>query len=222
MPDYLDFDLTEVAYREIKKMVGSGDLLPGEKIKPNEIINRLEISNTPTISALKRLVGEGFIEHRSRKGYFVKEYTELQLIEFLQLRAALESIAIRLLIERNCRSDINKILTFWNGIVVEDDQNYTLNDIRFHELIVSLCGNRHVYDVWMKSGYNFNTNQKELQNTFKDSREDHRKLLKAVRERDGEEAQLVMAEHFMRRARQGLLKYSDVQGKGPSGPKAVK
>lgn len=205
MQDYLDINLAEVAYREIKELVSSGYYPAGTKVKPKEIIEKLQISNTPVMSALKRLVGEGFIEHRNRKGYFVKEYTEKELVEFLQLRAALESVALRIIIEKNEKEAIEELLNFWDGFIYENDYEYNLMDNRFHEKLVGLSGNDLIKDIWIKTRYNFKRNQNELQNVFEESWSDHQKILKCVEDRDPVNAQLYITEHFMRAARKRMI-----------------
>jgi len=203
--DYLDINLAEVAYREIKELVSSGYYPAGTKVKPKEIIEKLQISNTPVMSALKRLVGEGFIEHRNRKGYFVKEYSEKELVEFLQLRASLESIALRIIVEKNEKEAVEELLSFWDGFSYTNDYEYNLMDNRFHEKLVELSGNELIKDIWGKARYNFKRNQNELQNVFEDSWSDHEKILKCLQEKDAVNAQLVITEHFMRAARRRMI-----------------
>lgn len=63
--------LSEIAAREIRQRVLSGDLRPGEKVDQDTLATELGISKLPVREALISLAHEGLIEQVARRGAFV-------------------------------------------------------------------------------------------------------------------------------------------------------
>ncbi len=202
MRDYLSINTTDIAYNEIREMIAHGGIPSGSRINKRLIAEKLGISITPVTEALKKLVGENFIEYKNRRGYFVKMYTSEQLIEFFELRAALESIAIRLVVQNSQRGvDMRAVTTFWDAHKPSSMEAYVLKDNEFHETIIRMSANKLLMDMWIRAGYNIKSNQRGLQNSMEESWRDHVGIIEAVKKGDEARAQLLMTEHFLRAAR---------------------
>lgn len=63
--------LTDEASDHIRALIMSGQLRPGQSVRPEVIANEIEISTTPVREALQALRVEGFIELVPRKGFQV-------------------------------------------------------------------------------------------------------------------------------------------------------
>ena len=61
-------DLEDRAYRAIIRMIIENKIKPGDAILETELAETLEISRTPVRQALGRLVTEGFLEKKRKKG----------------------------------------------------------------------------------------------------------------------------------------------------------
>jgi len=85
-------------YQRIKEMIYYNQLAPGQKIIYNDLANRLKISATPVIQALKRLETSRIVNYIPNKGYFVGEITEIEARQLYQAREALETYIIPLVI----------------------------------------------------------------------------------------------------------------------------
>jgi len=60
-------------YKELKKDIMSGKLLPGSNLVEREISNEYSISRTPIREILWRLVSDGLIKQEPSGGYIKKD-----------------------------------------------------------------------------------------------------------------------------------------------------
>ena len=74
--------LKSYVYNEIKQMIYAGKFPLDQKINKAELAEHFNSSLTPINDALNRLVGEKFLTLESRKGYFVREFSVEEMIEF--------------------------------------------------------------------------------------------------------------------------------------------
>ena len=74
----------------LREMILSGELAPGERITESGLAERLGISRTPVRNTLPALAAEGFLVPSGKRGFAVKEFTEEESLNALELRSALE------------------------------------------------------------------------------------------------------------------------------------
>ncbi|MEU3554248.1 GntR family transcriptional regulator [Streptomyces fragilis] len=80
---------------ELRSAITGGRLRPGEPIRQDALAARLEVSRVPLREALKILEGEGLVEHKVHRGYFVTELSLDDLREVYRIRELLEAEAVR-------------------------------------------------------------------------------------------------------------------------------
>ncbi|MEV4320540.1 GntR family transcriptional regulator [Actinocrispum sp. NPDC049592] len=85
----------DVAFREIRELILTGEFPPGSQIPQETLAARLGVSVIPVREALKSLQGEGQVVFAPRRGFFVSEYSREDLLEICSIREALEGMAIR-------------------------------------------------------------------------------------------------------------------------------
>ena len=83
------------AYQVLKGMIIDRQLLPGQKIPQEKLALDLGISRTPLINALKFLENEKLIQAKPRRGYFVRLFTQKEMIYIFELREVLEGLTTR-------------------------------------------------------------------------------------------------------------------------------
>ena len=88
-------NLDDHIYARIKAMIVDGTLLPGERVVPEQLARDMDVSRTPTLSALKRLSQERLITWRSRRGVFVRRLSKRELAMIFEVREVLEGLATR-------------------------------------------------------------------------------------------------------------------------------
>lgn len=190
--------LTDVAYREIRDSILIGDVLPGDKLVVNDLVEKWKISNTPIKEALNRLVAEGLVETLPRRGMRVRLLTAKELREICEVRLLYES--------HFCRKAVGKIddhphtleemqATLRKSLdILGDEFNYLLQfqlDEMFHMLIASLCGNDMLIQAFDRVHANFlligvyasrNAPLRRLKETY----EEHKNILMELEQKSAE------------------------------------
>lgn len=83
------------ALGELRRLLLTGELAPGQPIRQDALADLLGVSRVPIREALKILEGEGQVEYRPRRGYIVSELSVDDLSEIYRLRRLLETEAAR-------------------------------------------------------------------------------------------------------------------------------
>lgn len=88
------------AYRALWNGMLGGRIELGAQLRPDTIAEELDISTTPVREALHRMEADGLIVKLPYRGWFVREFTEREVRELYEMRAALECFSVRLACER--------------------------------------------------------------------------------------------------------------------------
>lgn len=99
----------EAVLTELREMIGTGKLEPGQQIVQESLSAALGVSRVPIREALRVLEGEGQVIHHPNRGYFVTDLSVEDLEEVYRIRAILEEEALRLAIPLLTDSDIEYI-----------------------------------------------------------------------------------------------------------------
>jgi DNA-binding GntR family transcriptional regulator len=84
----------------IREDVAAGTLRPGELIKQTVLAKRYGVSPTPVREALRMLEADGMVDYSAHKGATVREMTPDSAADLYRLRAAVESVAATVAVER--------------------------------------------------------------------------------------------------------------------------
>lgn len=79
------------AYSYVRERLISGDFAPGTRLTEWKIADALGTSRTPVREAMRRLVGDGFLQFQPNYGTFVGTWTAKEIGDLFELRALLES-----------------------------------------------------------------------------------------------------------------------------------
>jgi DNA-binding GntR family transcriptional regulator len=82
--------LNEQVYEELRLRVLTRRHAPGEKLSLHVLADELGVSRSPVHHALTRLVAEGLLTVKARRGYYVTPVTAVALAEGYDVRLALE------------------------------------------------------------------------------------------------------------------------------------
>nr|WP_246344818.1 GntR family transcriptional regulator [Conexibacter arvalis] len=89
-----------LAYEQIRELILTGAIAPGERLGQVELAEQLGISRTPVREALRRLAGEGLVTARTNHGFRVAEIGIEEVMRRLEIRLLLEPGVARLAAER--------------------------------------------------------------------------------------------------------------------------
>ena len=79
-------DLTDRAYRSLRRMIESGAMPPRHKLSHRMLSRDLKIGRSPVRDALLRLEAEGLIEHRPGSGIYLREISPAELRHVYEIR----------------------------------------------------------------------------------------------------------------------------------------
>jgi DNA-binding GntR family transcriptional regulator len=136
--------LTDRAYEYIHLGILQGRLPVGSVLAEGVIARELGISKTPVRQALQMLSREGLLEVGKRRQLIVRGFTPEHREEVLEVREALENIAIRHACSRMSLDDIDylRILVMRQrrAIDANDDDRFVELDEEFHLCIADGSG----------------------------------------------------------------------------------
>jgi DNA-binding GntR family transcriptional regulator len=204
----------QLAYNRIKNLIISNSLKPDTLIVERKICASLNISRTPLREALRRLASEGFVEIIPEKGAFVSHVRLEDMIDIFELREVLESLAIRLFIIRAPDEMVEKLEECFKAQLdaFKDGKNSLAmeKDMEFHRIFIVGSKNRKLRDFLntiLDQAARIAISRADDTELIKTSIEEHRNILKAVREKNTVLAEQLVKNHFARVREHYLSKY---------------
>lgn len=189
--------LADKAYHAIRGLIVSLELAPGAVIDERGLIERLGIGRTPVREALRRLAQERLVEVYPRRGMFVTGVDVRQLARLSEVRAVLEPEAARLAAERATDADRAEL----SALLVElDAGGSALIDLdeRIHRAVYRAAHNdlleatlEQYYVLALRIWSIGIDRAHELEAAV----EEHRALLEAIQDGDGDRAAATMHAH---------------------------
>lgn len=95
---------TVKAQLRLRELIVGGELRAGQRIAELALVERIGVSRTPVRAALVRLREEGLLEALPGGGFVVKDFSEDDIHDAIELRGTLEGLAARLAAERGVSS----------------------------------------------------------------------------------------------------------------------
>jgi DNA-binding GntR family transcriptional regulator len=192
--------LAERAYVAIRRLIVTLDLEPGAVINERELVERLAIGRTPVREALRRLAQEGLVEVYPRRGMFVTDVDVRRLAQLSEVRAVLEPEAARLAAERLTeagRAELDELVHELDADEL-DEQALMALDERIHRAVYRWARN-DLLEATLEQYYvlalRIWTIALDRRHELHDAVQEHRTLLEAIRDGDGERAAATMRAH---------------------------
>ena len=144
------------AYHALKRAITSVNIYAQEgdlRLDERQLSQDLGVSRTPIREAMSLLEREGFVKTLPRRGIFVVRKTKKEIIEMIQVWAALESLAARLITLNASDADIAGLRHLFDEFrgaghsPAEQLDEYSDANINFHQSIIRLSGNRLIADM---------------------------------------------------------------------------
>ena len=192
MNEYLP--LRDVVFNTLRQAILKGELKPGERLMEIALAERLGVSRTPIREAMRKLEQEGLVVMIPRRGAQVANITEKDLNDVLEVRIALENVAIEKACARMTEEEMGRLWLaakeFEHTIAEGNLVKLAEADVAFHEIIYQASDNMreqiYRYRVeYLKEGETRDVLVKE-----------HEELTKAIRERDVERARELSFQHI--------------------------
>lgn len=196
---------THKAYQGIRRMLFHNEIVPGQKIAYRDLAERLGMSQTPVIQALKWLEFQGLVRHERHRGYYTEPISLQEVEEIYDFRQQIELALLPRTIARLDKAGLKKLETALEAHLKASREIYLhdrlVKDMDFHLTLASLSGNRVqrqtlriLFDLlYLKYGGNllFATSMDKADTA-------HKALFSSIRQGDLSGAQTVLADHIHR------------------------
>jgi DNA-binding GntR family transcriptional regulator len=198
-----DASFADQALGRLREEIVSGELAPGARVHLSEAAERLGMSIVPVREALRSLVAEGLVLSLPQRGYRVAPTSNEDLSDVYRLRLVLDPMATALAVPRLTGADRRDL----TGAMTALERAYATGDRalhrdahrRFHFGIYDACGSpwliRFLDLLWVAS-YRYQRLSAPRRGTLTDRGAEHRRILDACLEGDGELAALLMRKHL--------------------------
>jgi DNA-binding GntR family transcriptional regulator len=138
-------NLSARVYNEIKSLILSNEVMPGQKLHHQELSERLGVSRTPVREALTRLVQEGYVSFLPNRGFTCKEIRLQEAEELYEVREALEAFAVERAVRNLTEPGLNRLRAKINSYGKDTEKRFTrerlVYDQDVHLEIAALAGN---------------------------------------------------------------------------------
>ncbi len=198
--------LSEHIADQLRQAIMDHQLQPGQRIVEEQIAKAMETSRGPVRDALLLLESEGIVVRYTHRGTFVARLSLKDIEEIYSLRQAIESVALEYLIKRATPEQIDELEAHVQKMALMAQQPYDLRDateldVEFHRTLCRLSGHRRALDAW--EGLSAQTRVLLLDHRTRNPHdfetrgvEWHRRLVKALRQRDAALAQEELRKHL--------------------------
>jgi DNA-binding GntR family transcriptional regulator len=196
--------LSNEAYLRIRDLIVSLELPPGSIVSERELMERLGLGRTPVREALRTLAQEKLVDVYPRRGIFVSSVNARDLASLSEVRVELETFAARLAAERATaaeRQAISALLEKLERTAGEHDERRLIElDQRIHRQIYSCTHNTFLeetlneyYVLTLRIWFLALDRVARLDEAVRE----HRELMEAIRDGDGDRAEEAMRRHVL-------------------------
>jgi DNA-binding GntR family transcriptional regulator len=196
---------TQKAYEGIRKMLFHNEIVAGQKISYRDLSERLGMSQTPIIQALKWLEFKQLVRHEPNRGYYTASISLQEVEEIYDLRELIELNLLPMTLKRIDGQGLRRLKKALDAHLKASRNVYLYNrllrDMEFHLTLSELSERKvqhqtltNLFDLlYLKYGGGF------LFSSSMDSADaDHKELFGHIERRDLKGAKHVLSRHILR------------------------
>ncbi|MEM5316693.1 GntR family transcriptional regulator [Paraburkholderia sp. JHI869] len=199
--------LRDQAYAMLRQAIADADIYQSrEEIRLDERVlsESLGVSRTPVREAMTLLEQEGFLRMVPRRGIYIVRKSKREIVEMIQMWAALESMAARLATIHATDEDIARLRhmfdDFRDSTPAEHIAEYSDANIAFHQAIVELSRSQIILDTIKNIFVHVRAIRRmTISQSDRASRSivDHLRIIEALEKRDTELAEKLVRQHSL-------------------------
>ncbi len=196
-------DSSQIAYQGIRRMLYSKELVPGQRIAYRDLAEKLKLSPTPIIQALKWMELQGFVHHEPNRGYLMAPFSINEIEELYELRELIEPSLVGTAIQRIDKKGLAELKTALDAHRSAEREFYLKERLfknrEFHMTLAMLSGKgtqirllQNVFEMlFLKYGGNYLPMA-----SMTSSDQAHQEIYDAVALRSLERAQSILKNHI--------------------------
>ena len=201
MNEYLP--LRDVVFNTLRQAILRGELKPGERLMEIQLANKLGVSRTPIREAIRKLELEGLVLMIPRKGAEVADISEKSLRDVLEVRKALEELAVQLACDKITKEEIEDLKKaaedFKKILKSRDITEIAEADVRFHDIIFMATDTQTLVQILnnlREQMYRFRVEYLKNEEVHPQLIAEHEKIIEHIMERDKAKASAIVSEHI--------------------------
>ena len=188
--------LRDEVFNTLRERILKGSLKPGERLMEIHLADQLGVSRTPIREAIRMLELEGLVKMVPRRGAQVAKISREDLQDVLEVRKALDTLAVKLACERITEDEIEKLKEaeeeFENTLKTDDTTQIAEADVAFHDVIQAASKNKRLKSMISNLAeriYRYRFEYiKQQSDGGKTLVDEHREIIKCIEEKDVEAA----------------------------------
>lgn len=195
--------LRDIVFQTLRNAIITGDLQPGERLMETQLAEKLGVSRTPIREAIRKLELEGLVVMVPRKGAQVAQFTEKDIQDVLEVRAALEALAAKLACKRMDDRAFLKlqlaIAEYSYAAKNKDLETMIEKDVEFHDIICNATQNDKLIQLFNNLKEQVNRYRITYLKNVEDSETveaEHLAILEALKNKDEEVASDLASKHI--------------------------
>lgn len=201
MNEYLP--LRDVVFNTLRQAILKGDLKPGERLMEIQLATKLGVSRTPVREAIRKLELEGLVLMVPRKGAEVAQITEKSMVDVLEIRRALEELAVRLACERMTPEGLETLKQaeekFEHVLGREDITTVAGADVEFHDTILRATDNQKLIQLlsqFREQMYRYRVEYLKREECHPQVIKEHQDIIQTIENRNKDEAAEYICNHI--------------------------
>lgn len=135
----------------VRGWILEGTLKPGERVVELEVAAKLQVSRAPIREALWLLARQGLVQISAHRGATVTRLSAVDIREIFEIREALETLAAKRIRASKAPARAERLKAALRDMEsaarAKDMSRFSEADLKFHQTLWELAGNRHLGEV---------------------------------------------------------------------------
>ncbi len=199
--------LRDVVFTTLREAILKGELKPGERLMELQLAEKMGVSRTPIREAIRMLEQEGLAVTIPRRGAQVAGMTEKDMEDALEIRAALDELAVQLACDAITDEQLKQLKlamkSFEESTRSGDVKRIAQADVEFHDAIYTATGNEKLVSMLnnlREQVYRYRVEYLKDEKGYPSLIEEHEELYAGIAKRDKEHVSRVMKRHVVNQA----------------------
>lgn len=201
MDEYLP--LRDVVFNTLRQAILRGELKPGERLMEIQLANKLGVSRTPIREAIRKLELEGLVLMIPRRGAEVAQITEKSLRDVLEVRRALEELAVQLACLRMTEAGLEELKAAaarFEAVLGDEDITVVAEaDVAFHDVIYMATDNERLISLlnnFREQMYRYRVEYLKKKEFHSKLLSEHEQIIQAIADGESELATRITSQHI--------------------------
>jgi DNA-binding GntR family transcriptional regulator len=199
--------LRDIVFNTLREAILKGDIKPGERLMELQLASKLGVSRTPIREAIRMLEQEGLAVTIPRKGAEVAKMTLKDMEDVLEIREALDELAVRIACEKISEDQLAHLgdikEQFENNTIAGDVKEIAAADVSFHDVIYEATDNPKLVTLLnnlREQVYRYRVEYIKDPKNYPTLIKEHEAIVNGLKTRDKDAATLAMHEHVENQA----------------------